>query len=76
VSPEAAMIDEPLELELDPEVQHELSQHRGKWVALTRSEVVAVGDSVAEVLKAAMDKGVPSPILMRVPNSEPSAFYY
>lgn len=76
MSPEAAMIDEPLELELDPEVQHELSQHRGKWVALTRSEVVAVGDSVAEVLKAAMDKGVPSPILMRVPNSEPSAFYY
>jgi hypothetical protein len=70
------MMEEPLELELDPQVQVELAAHPGKWVALTRSEVLAVGDSVAAVLKQAAARGYDSPILMRVPDADPAAFYF
>lgn len=58
---------EPLQHVLDPSIQDELGKYPGKWVALTRSAVIAVGDNVASVRAEATDKGILSPILFKVP---------
>ena len=71
---ERPIIDEPLEHELDPEVQTALMAHAGEWVALTRSEIIAFGSDVRQVAQAAADAGVESPIIYRVP-AEEATFY-
>lgn len=68
-------LEQPLEHELDPGVQAELMHHPGKWVALTRSAIVAVGDDIPGVLEAASAAGVDSPILYQVPSGESTLFF-
>ena len=43
-------LEQPLEHEIDPSVQDELLRHPGEWAALTRSEIIAFGDSPEVVL--------------------------
>lgn len=69
-------IDQPLEHELDPELQTELQQYPGKWAAITRSVLIAVGDSPLEVLEAARDAGFEEPILHRIPDDSRTAYFF
>lgn len=69
-------LEPPLEHELDPGLQEQLASYRGRWVATTRSEVVAVGKSASEVLKAARAAGVDSPIVYRVPEDGRTAYFF
>lgn len=63
------------ELELERDVQKELLNHPGKWVALTRSEIIAVGDTADEALAAAHAAGHKDPGLYRVPEKARSYFF-
>ena len=67
--------ERPLEHEIDPDVQEQLLTHPGKWVALTRSEILAVADDPVVAYKAAQAKGVSSPILYQVPEAGSSFFF-
>jgi hypothetical protein len=42
----------------------ELSGHQGKCVAVTRTELLEVGENVGEVLKAVREKGIEAPIIL------------
>jgi hypothetical protein len=66
-------LEEPLEAEIDPSLQRELHKHPGKWVAMTRHDLLAVGDTPEEALAAA---GIDSPILYRVPTPEEARTFY
>jgi hypothetical protein len=72
---ERPTIDQPLEYEIDPSVQDELLEHPGKWAALTRSEVLAIGDTIDEVMEAAEQMGHKGAILYRVPEVATSFFF-
>lgn len=61
---------------LTPELEKELWEHAGRWVALTRSKLVAVGDSPKDVLAKAKRKGASRPILYYVPKGERTAYYW
>lgn len=69
-------LEQPLENEIDPELQQELLAHPGKWTAITRSRLLAVGSSPAVVLKAAREAGVDSPILYRVPADSRTTYFF
>lgn len=69
-------LEQPLEHEIDPSIQTELLLHPGQWVALTRSEILAIGSSPVEVLEAARALGVESPILHRVPLDADTAYFF
>lgn len=58
--------DEPIEYVLDPDLQIEIQAYPGKWVAVTRSELIAVGDTLVDVLREALNKGYPTPIIHRI----------
>jgi hypothetical protein len=73
---ERRTIEAPLEHELDPQLQDALVAHQGRWVATTRSEILAVGDSASEVLKAARAAGIESPIVYRVPEDSRTAYFF
>ena len=62
-------------LELEHDVQKELLKHPGKWVALTRSKILAVGDTADEALEAAHAAGHKDPGLYRVPEKARSYFF-
>jgi hypothetical protein len=80
------MID-PAELEahnrwLEDHLDEVCRKYPGRYIAVYRNEVVAVGDSYPEVYRLAHDKGVPDfPFVMAVPRPEemaaaiPSVFY-
>ena len=74
--PREQVVEEPLEHEFDPELQRELLQHAGRWVATTRSELVAVGDSPREVHVAALAAGVDLPVIFRVRDDSGRAYFY
>jgi hypothetical protein len=65
---------ENLEAEIDPKLDNELLSYRGKWVAITTSRLIAVGESAADVLRVARDHGVESPILYHVPDGHGTAY--
>jgi len=52
-----------IEFELDKQIQ----QHVGKWLAIADDKIVAVGDSVDEVMQAAKQLGHASPLVVRGP---------
>ena len=52
-----------IEFELDQQIQ----QHVGKWIAIADDKIVAVGDSVDEVMEAAKQLGHSSPLVVRGP---------
>jgi hypothetical protein len=68
-------LEQPLEHEIDPEVQKELLDHPGKWAAITRSRVIAIGDTALEVQQKAAKAGEKNPILYRVPDGTRSHFF-
>lgn len=68
-------LEQPLEHEIDPQIQTELLKYPGKWVAFTRSEIVAVADEAADAWEGARAKGVASPILYRVPEGVTAYFF-
>ncbi len=49
------------------EVAEEMLAHRGRWIALDEGVIVAVADSVVEVIERAAGEGVPDPLVYRVP---------
>lgn len=68
--------EERLEFELDPELQAELDKHRGEWVALTRSQLVAFGPDLGMVLAAARQAGFEHPIVYRIPEDADVAYFF
>lgn len=64
-----------VEYEISPELQQELLKHPGKWVAMTRTEIVAIGRSVGDVLLKAKAHGIDDPILYRVPRGQRALFF-
>jgi Family of unknown function (DUF5678) len=69
-------LEEPLEHEIDPDVQRELLNYPGRWVTLLRSRLLAVGDSPAEVLRAAHELGEDNPILYCVPEDQQTSYFF
>jgi hypothetical protein len=43
-----------------------LEHHKGRWVAVDGSTIVAVGDSASEVIKGALEAGVTDPLVFKV----------
>jgi hypothetical protein len=70
------VLEDPLEHELDPELQKELLTHPGRWVATTRSELLAVGDTASEVFEAARSQGVEHPVIYRVPADSDAVYFF
>jgi len=67
-------LEEPLE-QVEPDLQAELAKYAGRWVATTRTKVVAVGDSPQDVYREARDQGIDIPIVFRVPEAGQSYFF-
>jgi len=67
---------ERLERPIERKVQEELLKHPGKWAAITRTRVIAIGDSSVEVLRVATQKGVRRPILYRIPPDGNITLFY
>jgi hypothetical protein len=70
------LLEEPLEAEVDPSLQRELHRHPGKWVAMTRHDLLAVEDTPGDALRAAVGAGCESPILYRVPTPDEARTYF
>jgi hypothetical protein len=68
-------LEAPLEHEIDPQLQEQLLQHPGKWAAITRTDLIALGESPAEVMELARAAGFEAPILYRVPKGGESYFF-
>jgi hypothetical protein len=67
---------ERLQRPIERKVQEELLKHPGKWAAITRTRVIAIGDSSVEVLRVATQKGVRRPILYQIPPDGNITFFY
>ena len=59
-----------------PSVQEELNKHPGKWVAMTRSRILAIRDTSAEAYAAGRDAGDDVPILYLVPDTRARYTYF
>jgi predicted component of type VI protein secretion system len=59
------------EFELDRQIQ----QHIGKWVAIADNRIVAVGDDVQEVMEASAKLGYALPLVVRGPLTAEETFY-
>jgi hypothetical protein len=68
-------LEAPLEHEIDPQLQEELLRHTGKWVAMTRTRILAVGDDPQTIFEQARASGVDAPILYHVPDVGTSYFF-
>jgi hypothetical protein len=73
-----SIVEQPLEHEIDPDVQKELLKHPGQWAAITRSTFIAAGDTVAEVLRSAVEAGYQPHqlILHRVPEDGGKTYFF
>ena len=60
-----------IEFELDKQIH----QHVGKWLAIVDDKIVAVGDSVDEVMGAAKQLGHSSPLVVRGPLTKEEVAY-
>jgi hypothetical protein len=72
----ASAIEEPIELVLTRDVEKALGKHPGKWAAVTRTQVLAVGDSAEDVLRGAAKLGNKEPILLRVPDTANTIYLF
>lgn len=53
------------------EHQKELAKHAGKWIAVSKNKLIAVGDSVNEVMRLAEAKGIQNlPLVTMVPRKD------
>lgn len=60
-----------IEFELDRQIQ----QHVGKWVAIADDKIVAVGDDIEEVMDASRKLGYELPLVVRGPLTADESFY-
>jgi len=60
-----------IEYELDREIQ----QHVGKWVAVADDKIVAVGDDIDQVMEASKKLGYDLPLIVRGPLTAEETFY-
>jgi hypothetical protein len=60
---------------ITPALQRELLRHPGKWVAITRTRLVGMGDSAEAALQVARERGEPHPMLYRVRDSDTLYFF-
>ena len=67
--------DEPIQREIDPALQALLLAHPGKWAAMTRSEIIALADDPATVVKRARAKGHAVPTIYHVPDASTRHFF-
>jgi hypothetical protein len=63
-------------VEVKRSVQRDLFKHAGRWVAITRDKLVAVGDSPKQVSKKARSEGVDRPIVYKVPRPDEASVNY
>jgi hypothetical protein len=61
---------------LDPELQQQLLEYQGRWVAITRTELLGAGDAPEEALRLAAERGVAAPILYFVPRDGDSRMFF
>ena len=66
---------EPAERVLSEALEEELMLHPGRWVAMTRDRIIALGDSATEVYEAAQAAGEAVPILYYVPEAGIAQYY-
>jgi hypothetical protein len=66
--------DEIAQHVITPELQQRLLRHKGRWVAITKSTLIAVGDSPSEVLGRAREQGESRPIIYLVPRDGNAIF--
>lgn len=64
----------PPQYVIEPALQKELHQHQGRWVAITRDRLLAVGESPTEVMLSAREQGVRRPMIYRVPGEQSTTF--
>ena len=55
---------------LDYELQEQLHEYAGKWVVITSTEVIAVGDAAEDAWAKAVEAGVNDAALYRVPEKD------
>ena len=55
------------QMDADYVLDAEMQEYAGKWVAVVRHKVVAVGDNVKTVVDQAKAKGYKEPLIMRAP---------
>lgn len=67
--------DRQVETTFSPELEKELWEHPGKWAAIVGDDLVAVGDTLIEVIKQARDAGHLEPMLYKVPSEGASYFF-
>lgn len=66
-----------LEHEIEPELQEELRAYPGKWAAITRSRLVAVGETPAEALSKAMTEEPEENLILRhIPEREGISYFF
>lgn len=72
-----AVTEQPLEHELDPDLQEQLLKFPGKWAVVTRSEIIAVGDTLADAMKEAARRGaLEGVILHHVPDDSDALNFF
>jgi hypothetical protein len=64
-----------VEVVFPPELEQELWNHPGKWVAIVGDQIIAEGDTVVDVIRAARTAGHSEPMLYKVPVPGASYFY-
>ncbi|HEY4687808.1 MAG TPA: DUF5678 domain-containing protein [Anaerolineae bacterium] len=60
-----------VEFELDSQIQ----QHVGKWIALADNQIVAVGETVEDVVNAAKQLGYDAPLVVHGPLTRENVAY-
>ncbi len=66
-----------LAYEIDPDIQDQLTSYGpGTWVALTPTEIIAVGESASEAYDAARRAGIDDPILYEVPSVATGSYFF
>jgi lipocalin len=66
---------ERAEEEMPRSLQKELLKYPGRWVAISRTAIIAIGDSAEDVLAKAREEGYASAELYRVPEGEFSYYF-
>ena len=61
---------------LEPQLQDEILQYEGRWVAMTHTDLIAVGDSANDVAQQAAEAGVDDPIIYFVPRDGNASLFF
>lgn len=67
--------DRQVESLFTPELERELWDHAGKWVAIVDQRVIAVADTLPALIRKARDVGHTEPLIHRVPDKGTSYFF-